>query len=134
MPRVQRQRRASGRIVNARELRAAAGAGVAVTSQSGKSSSDRELVVAYERLSAHSGLVGSHVSLDRDRRGNESVNIVPDWIEAKPLAHILEVARELELDVALTGDGLRLAAFTDGLTRGVADVKRTLAGEAEDDA
>jgi hypothetical protein len=91
------------------------------------------LIDVYLRLRADDRLDGSHVSIDRDRRGEETVTIAPDWVEGPVLAGILEIARECEVEVALTGDGLRLAAHTNATSRGVSDVKRVLREHAEPD-
>lgn len=90
-----------------------------------------ELTDAYERLCAHEDIAGSHVSLDRDRKGDESLNVVPDWIDAAGLAFVLDVGRELELAVSLTKEGLRLASQAHPLNLGVRHVRRVLAEDDE---
>jgi hypothetical protein len=85
----------------------------------------------YERLVALEGLDGSHVSVDRDMHGEESVNVSPDWIEGAALAEVLALAREAEVEVALTKSGLRLASHTSPTSLGVKRVKDVLTG-AED--
>jgi len=72
---------------------------------------------------------GSHLSLDRDSHGEETVNLAPDWVEGSVISEILAIARRHEVEVVLTKDGLRLAPYTDGTSLGVQRVKRVLEGE-----
>lgn len=101
---------------------------IAQDSRNERSSS---LFVAFERV-IESGLFdGSHTSLDRDRTGEMTVNIVPDWIEAKALRFLVNLAAELELALTLTENGLRLDEQTGEMVRRVQAVKDTLAAERE---
>jgi hypothetical protein len=77
---------------------------------------------------------GSHLSLDRDSHGEETVNLSPDWVEGAVIAEILAIARRHEMEVVLTKDGLRLAPYTDGTSLGVQRVKRVLEGEDAGDS
>jgi hypothetical protein len=95
--------------------------------------SGTELLDAYVALVDCESLEGSHVSIDRDPRGNEYVSIAPDWIDGAGLRVVLTMAHELELAVALTKDGLRLERHMSETVSGVEAVKRVLRGEDEDD-
>jgi hypothetical protein len=90
-----------------------------------------ELIGAYERLRQRDDLLGSHLSIDRDSAGEEYVQIAPDWIEGPVLLDILKIAREFELVVTLTKNGLRIDHPTNETVQSVEQVKRVL---AEDDA
>jgi hypothetical protein len=91
------------------------------------------LICAFERLGELEGLGGSHVSIDRDRFGEESITIVPDWIDGVAVGEVLALCRELELEAVLCGDGLRLAHHMNSTSRGVAAVKKVLAGEDDEE-
>lgn len=88
------------------------------------------LYAAYVELRDHPGLADSHVSIDRDRSGEEAVNVLPNWLDAPAVALVLDVARRLELALALTSGGLRLAEHGGPLERGVDAVRDAI---AEDD-
>jgi hypothetical protein len=90
-----------------------------------------ELFDAYQRISGSESFGSSHVSLDRDRSGEEYVSITPNWIDGAGLGFLVALARELELSLALTADGLRLDRHDSGTVRGVENVKRVLRDESE---
>lgn len=88
--------------------------------------SENPLLIAYERLVTCDALAGSHVSVDRDHRGGEVVNVACDWVEAPGLTHILNVARELELEIVATKGGMRLAEHSNEFSARVRDVKHSI--------
>lgn len=87
---------------------------------------------AFDRIVANEAFAGSHVSLDRDGRGEMTVNIAPDWLDAVALAFLVATARELELSLAMTKDGIRLDEQTGDTVRGVQAVKDVLRAEREE--
>lgn len=94
------------------------------------------LRVAYERLIGHESFSDSHVSLDRDTRANEYVQIQPGWIDGAGLSFVVALARELELSLALDGssDTLRLEEHSSDVVQGVEVVRAVLReGESDDD-
>jgi len=95
------------------------------------SSAAPALQQAFDRLTASTAFDGSHVSLDRTGRGELTVNVAPDWLGLDALAFVVALARELELSVALTSDGLRLDEWDGETPRGVQAVKDVLAAERE---
>lgn len=90
------------------------------------------LCEAFERIVSSDLFDGSHVSLDCDRRGGLSVNIAPDWLCSPALRALTDLARDLELSVALTEDGVRIESHSSETVRGVDAVKETLRLERED--
>ena len=87
---------------------------------------------AFERIINHDAFNGSHVSIDRDRRGEIVVNIEPDWIGLDGLAFLVGLVRVLELSLSLTKDGLRLDEWDGDMVRRVQSVKDVLAAEREE--
>ena len=94
---------------------------------------ERALAAVYDELIGSEAFDGSHVSLDRDTRGEEYLSVAPDWIDANGLRLATDLAAEYELALALTKDGLRFDLHTGATVRGVEDVKRVLAGEDENE-
>lgn len=92
---------------------------------------DKALHIAYDRLCGHEGLNGTNVSIDRARDGGETVNVTHDWIEGPTLAFVLSVARELELELVVSRDGLRLAEHDDEFSERVRGVKQRIAEDRD---
>jgi hypothetical protein len=93
------------------------------------------LVAVFNRIAANEAFDGSHVSLDREHRGEMTVNIAPNWLDNAALSFLVTLAREMELSLALTKDGIRLDEQTGHTVRGVQAVKDVLSGrEGADDA
>lgn len=102
-----------------------------MSAQEARSAATTALREAFDRLVANDAFDGSHVSLDRDRMGELTVTIAPDWLGGDALAFVVALGRELELAVALTKDGLRLDEWSGDTVRGVQAVKDVLAAERE---
>jgi hypothetical protein len=87
---------------------------------------------AYVRLIASEAFDGSHVSIDRSRHG-ELVQVLPDWVGQDGLRLALDLARELELALTLTKDGLRLEPHTGDFLQRVEAVKQAIRDYDEGD-
>jgi hypothetical protein len=93
----------------------------------------KSLFDAFHRIVGYAAFDGSHVSLDRDHRGEMTLNIAPDWVDGVGLALLVNLARELELSIAITEKGIRLDEQTADTVRGVQAVKDTLAADRDGD-
>lgn len=87
------------------------------------------LAEVYSALVASEAFEGSHVSLDRDRQGEEYVAVSPNWIDVGGLRLAAQLAATHDLALSLTRDGLRFESHGSATVRGVDRVKGVLRAE-----
>lgn len=62
----------------------------------------------------------------RNGRGGQFILIEPDWIDGPAITRILAIAREGELAVSLTREGMRIEEHDSSTVLGVESVKQVL--------